>query len=139
MRIGWCIFAVVTIGCGGAPKPIFAPVNPPIGWPEPPEPARVRYVGQLATSADLKRKVGGLEAIGGALFGKSGARSMLTPYNLCTDGQSRVFVADSNAQTVHVFDLTTRRYTTCDAAQAKSLRPTRRRRIRDCAGTAVRL
>jgi DNA-binding beta-propeller fold protein YncE len=35
---------------------------------------------------------------------------MLTPYALCTDGGDRLFVADSNAQLVHVFDLKTRRY-----------------------------
>ena len=35
---------------------------------------------------------------------------MLTPYAVCTDGQDRLFVADTNAQTVHVFDLRTRRY-----------------------------
>ena len=37
---------------------------------------------------------------------------MLTPFALCTDGvkDGRVFVADSNAQLVHVFNLTTRKY-----------------------------
>jgi DNA-binding beta-propeller fold protein YncE len=102
------LFAVV--GCAGKPKPIFPAVDPPIVWPEPPDPARIRYIGQLATSADLNRPVGGLEALGGAIFGKKSARAMLTPYAVCTDGGKRIFVADSNAQLVHVFDLATRRY-----------------------------
>jgi DNA-binding beta-propeller fold protein YncE len=97
-------------GCAGKPKPIFPPVTPPIVWPDPPERTRVRYIGQLTTSADLRRPVGGLEAIGGAIFGKKSAHAMLTPYSVCTDGGKRVFVADSNAQLVHVFDLGTRRY-----------------------------
>lgn len=100
----------VLAGCAGRPRPIFPPVEPPILWPEAPERARVRYVGQLATSADLKRRVGGLEAVGGAIFGKAAERAMLTPYAVCTDGGKRIFVADSNAQLVHVFDLATRRY-----------------------------
>src|SRR5688500_9473666 len=101
---------LIGVGCAGKPKPIFPPVNPPIVWPDAPERTRVRYVGQLATSADLKRPVGGLEAIGGAIFGKKSAFAMLTPYSVCTDEGKRVFVADSNAQLVHVFDLATRRY-----------------------------
>ena len=110
MRIALLILLMLTAGCAGKPKPIFPQVNPPIGWPEPPEPARVRYVGRLATSADLKRPIGGLEAIGSAIFGKKSARAMLTPFAVCTDGHDRLFVADSNAQVVHVFDLQTRRY-----------------------------
>src|SRR5215212_7314474 len=95
-------------GCAGKPKPIFPPVTPPIVWPAAPERARIAYIGQLATSADLKRKPGGFEAIGSAIFGKKPERAMLTPYAACTDGGDRVFVADSGAQCVHVFDLKTR-------------------------------
>jgi streptogramin lyase len=106
------VFAALAflLGCAGKPKPIFPPVNPAIQWPDAPEPARIRYIGQLATSNDLKRPVQGLEAIGGAIFGKKPAAAMLTPYAICTDGGDRIFVADSNAQSVHVFDMKTRRY-----------------------------
>lgn len=100
----------MTAGCAGKPQPIFPPLNPPLVWPEPPEQPRIRYIGQLANSADLKRPAGGLEAIGGAIFGKKAASAMLTPYAICTDGGNRIFVADSNAQVVHVFDLDTRKY-----------------------------
>ena len=98
---------------GGCAKPrgvIFPPPAKPLLWPAPPENPRVRYVGQLATSSDLKPAVPFGEGIGNALFGKKPARSMLTPYAACTDGKDRLFVADSNAQGVHVFDLRTRRY-----------------------------
>ena len=113
MRRMWLVMlatAMTLLGCAGRPRPIFPPVDPPIIWPGPPDRPRVRYIGQIATSADLKRPVGGLEALGGALFGKKAIRSMLTPFAVCTDGESRLFVADSNAQTVHVFDMQTRQY-----------------------------
>jgi DNA-binding beta-propeller fold protein YncE len=97
-------------GCAGNAQPVFPPPATPIVWPDPPERTRIKYVGQLATSADLKRRPGALEAVGGAIFGKKGEHAMLTPYSVCTDGGERVFVADSNAQVVHVFDLATRRY-----------------------------
>src|SRR5688572_27922081 len=71
---------------------------------------RVQYVGQLATIADLKRSVGVLDVVGGAIFGMKSPHAMLSPYGVCTDSADRIFVADSNAQLVHVFYLSTRRY-----------------------------
>jgi DNA-binding beta-propeller fold protein YncE len=97
-------------GCAGTPKPIFTPLVKPIVWAAPPAPERVRYVGQLVTSADLKASKNLGESIGGALFGKKPSASMLSPYALCTDARSRLFVADSNGQRVHLFDLATRKY-----------------------------
>jgi DNA-binding beta-propeller fold protein YncE len=79
-------------------------------FPSPPERARVRYVGQLQTSADLKPAVSLGEGFGNSVFGKTPVFSMLSPYALCTDGRDRLYVADSNAQVVHLFDLGTRKY-----------------------------
>lgn len=109
----WMISFVLLLLAAGCAQPagvIFPPVNPPLLWPGGSEPPRIRYVGQLATSADLKPSVPFLEGVGNALFGKKPVSTMLTPYALCTDNQDRLFVADSNAQVVHVFDLKTRKY-----------------------------
>ncbi|MGN6369240.1 MAG: 6-bladed beta-propeller [Phycisphaerae bacterium] len=97
-------------GCATKPGVLFPPVGAAPRWPAAPDPARVFYVGQLATSADLKPGVDGFKALGEALFGKEGSRSMLTPMAVCTDNADRLFVADSNAQAVHVFNLKTRKY-----------------------------
>lgn len=101
--VGWA-------GCGRPAGVIFPPPEKPLVWPAPPETPRITYVGRLATSADLKPAVSMAQALGEALFGKESIKSMLTPYALCTDGHNRLFVADSNAQVVHVFDLKSRRY-----------------------------
>jgi DNA-binding beta-propeller fold protein YncE len=98
------------VGCAKPAGAIFEPLPQPMLWPKPPDPPRVAYVGQLATSADLKPEVSFGEAVGAAIFGRTPDRSMLTPYALCTDGGDRLFVADTNAQVIHVFDLKTRRY-----------------------------
>jgi DNA-binding beta-propeller fold protein YncE len=97
-------------GCARPAGVIFPPPARPILWPAPPERARVRYVGQLITEADLKPAVPFGQGFGEAIFGKKSIRSMLTPYAVCTDQKDRLFVADSNAQLVHVFDLQTRKY-----------------------------
>jgi DNA-binding beta-propeller fold protein YncE len=89
---------------------IFPPPEKPVVFPPAPERARVTYVGQLQTSGDLKPAVSFMERLGGALFGKPSMRSMLSPYAQCTDGADRLYVADSNAQAVHLFELNTRQY-----------------------------
>jgi DNA-binding beta-propeller fold protein YncE len=102
--------AIAVDGCASKPKALFTPLPKPIVWPAPPEPARIRYVGAVATSEDLKPAVGLGESIGNTLFGKKASFSMLSPYAVCTDGGDRLFVADSNGQFVHVFDLKSRKY-----------------------------
>lgn len=79
-------------------------------WPAAPETARIRYVGQLTGSADLKPSVSAFEGLGSALFGSTPAQSLQNPMAVCTDGNQRVFVADSAAHVVQVLDLDTRAY-----------------------------
>ena len=98
-------------GCAKPAGVLFPLPEKRIFWPAPPEMARVRYVGQLATSRDHKAPVSFGERLGKTLFVSKSAFSMLSPYALCTDGHDRLFVADSNAQCVHVFDMKTRKYT----------------------------
>jgi DNA-binding beta-propeller fold protein YncE len=105
-----CALLVCTMGCAKPAGPVFPVVNPPIVWPAAPEQPRIRYVGELRTDADLKPSVSVFKGIGRALFGKESTHAMLTPFALCTDGGERLFVADSNAQVVHVFDLQSRQY-----------------------------
>ena len=97
-------------GCAQPAGVVFPPPATPILWPANPDPARIRYVGQLATSDDLKPARSTLDVVGSAIFGKPDVHALLTPFALCTDGGDRVFVADSNARLVHVFNLKTRRY-----------------------------
>jgi sugar lactone lactonase YvrE len=102
--------AVGLAGCAKPAGPVFPPLADGPAWPAAPEQPRVRYVGQLTQDADLKPARAFHQRLGTAMFGRKPARSMLTPYAVCTDGEQRLFVADSNAQVVHVFDLKTRRY-----------------------------
>lgn len=104
------ILAAALCGCGQKAGVIFPSLEQPITWPEGEEPARIGYVGQLVSSADLKPGQSSITSIGHAIFGEPSAHTMLTPFAVCTDNAGRVFVADSNAQLVHVFNTATRRY-----------------------------
>jgi len=99
------IVAVSLVGCRG-PGIIFEPPDPPLFWPPPPAQPRIHYVGAIATDADLEPAV----TFGQWLFGREPTRSMLSPFAVVTDDGSRLFVCDSNAQAVHVFDLEDRTY-----------------------------
>ena len=96
-------------GCQ-SPGVIFPPLDKPIVFPPPPEVTRISYVGQLATDADLKPGKNLAKSLGESFFGKDEVHSMLTPFAVCTDDKDRLFVADSNAQVVHVFNLNARQY-----------------------------
>jgi len=98
--------------CATPPGVIFPPLADAPRWPPPPDQPRITYVGQLRTDQDLKPGVNGFDNLGQALFGKNDAHSVLSPLALCTDGHDRLFVADSNAQLVHVFNFNTRAYAT---------------------------
>ena len=45
---------LLATGCHRPLKPIFEQPTPPIIWPSDPTRARIRYVGSLTSSADLK-------------------------------------------------------------------------------------
>jgi sugar lactone lactonase YvrE len=97
------------ISCAAPRGPIFDPLDQPLVWPAPPDPPRIHYLGAIATEQDLKpgRSLG--QALGQTIFGKRSVRSMLTPYAITAEGD-RLFICDSNAQCIHIFDLETRRY-----------------------------
>jgi len=97
-------------GCATKPGVIFPPLADAPRWPPPPDQARITYIGQLKTDQDLKPGINGFDALGQVIFGKKDARSMLSPLALCTDHHDRLFVADSNAQLIHVFNFENRQY-----------------------------
>ena len=105
------ILALACSGCASEPGIIFPQVAGAPCWPPPPDQARITYVGQLRTDQDLKPGLNSFDVLGQAIFGKSDAHSMLSPLAICTDNEDRLFVADSNAQLVHVFNLKDRKYT----------------------------
>lgn len=104
------IASVFAAGCSSAPGVVFDAAKESRVWPGPPDVARIAYVGQLRGQGDLKPQRGVGESIGEFLFGKEETVGMVSPMGVCTDGADRVFVADSNAQVVHVYDLKRQRY-----------------------------
>jgi DNA-binding beta-propeller fold protein YncE len=101
---------VALSGCGRSAGVIFESTDTSLQWPPAPERARIRYIGELTSSADLKPGASFFELIEETLFGEDEQQTLLSPFAVCSDGESRLYVADSNAQLVHMFDLETREY-----------------------------
>ena len=86
-------------------------------WPEPPQTARVVYVGEFSTAADLGIKESFWSRIVAITAGPS-SRAMVRPMAVAvTDDGQIIYVADSEAHCVHRFDLKKRRYTKLEVAR----------------------
>jgi DNA-binding beta-propeller fold protein YncE len=102
--------ALLLSGCTKPAGPIFQPPSSALAWPPPPDAPRIFWIGQFAGSADLKPPQRFGQQLSTALFGKEPQHIFIAPMGVCTDGGDRVFVADGNAQLIHVLNLATRTY-----------------------------
>ena len=100
----------IVAGCSQPKGILFEPLESPLYWPQRPAESRIEYVGSLSTDNDLKPAKSFTRSFAESIFGKDSSQGMLTPFGVCSDGKGRVFVCDSNAQVVHVFNLETRTY-----------------------------
>ena len=90
---------------GQAPQPPTV-----ISWPEPPAPARIQFVRAL-TPATHGGKPSTWSKIWNAITGGDVKTPQIEqPYGIALDAAGRVFVADTFARTIHVFDTRNTRY-----------------------------
>ena len=109
--VGAMIAAGLASGCASPAGPIFEEPSQTLAWPPPPNPARIRYVGQLISSADLKPARSGLEKLGDLLVGKKEPDPLYGPRAVvCTPDGQRVWIADPGGRCLHLFDLERRKY-----------------------------
>ena len=90
-------------GCSRPAAPLFAPLDEAPVWPGMPEPARIRYVGTLATSDDLGAAKSGGEVFQAALRGERRPIKFASPHSVARSGE-RMVVADVGLAGVHVID-----------------------------------
>lgn len=92
-------------------RPIFDELKTPITWPADPASARIRYVGSLTSSADLKPARKLLQGIVEAIVGRKPSEPLYGPRSVITTaGGRRVWIADAGGSCLHLFDLQDRSY-----------------------------
>ena len=108
------LIALPALGCAPT-KPIFPEVDPPIVWPPPPAAARIRYVGQLRSAADLKPPPKLFQTLGDWLLGAPTPPELYGPRSVvCTTDGQRVWIADPGGRCLHLFNLDRRAYRKVD-------------------------
>lgn len=89
-------------------------------WPAPPEVAKVRFVGSISNPDDLGRKKGFFRKVWEFLRGEAEDEDMVRPMAVATDG-ARMYVADSLAKRVHVYDRANAEYSYIRGSEQESL------------------
>ena len=102
---------IVLLSCGtGTPRtPNWQSAGGNLVWPQPPEKARIRFEGILRDEQDLGRDKNLGEKIADVLLGKKPSE-MVKPVALARNEAGLLAVVDPATPTVHLFDLTTRKY-----------------------------
>lgn len=107
-RIGCCLaLAFALAGCAAARPSEVSWQDPSVDlvWPKPPETPRIRFLRSVAPS-DFIQKEGNTKQLWRWMTGESDqVLPLVTPYGVAADGKGRIWVADTQAGVVHLFDL----------------------------------
>ena len=107
-----CLLLVLLGSCRGpSPQKLEpAPAAAARVWPLPPAEPRVKWVGQIATPADLGLRVSFFTRMGNFLTGGDrGREKLIKPFGLALDEAGNLCVTDTGANAVYFFDLAHRR------------------------------
>jgi DNA-binding beta-propeller fold protein YncE len=109
-RIAALLFAAALVGgCGRPAGTLFGDAGTRV-WPPAPERTRIRAVGALRSSSDLKAAVSAGEAFATVLRGERPPIAFSAPHGIAREG-TKLAVADTGLAGVHILDLEARTHT----------------------------
>lgn len=105
------LLLVLGAGCAAPARPLLVPPEPGIVWPPAPDQARVRYLGEIRSSADFHPEKTFGQTWDELIHGPRPPSPLIAPHAVAVhaDGE-RVAVADTGAMCVHLFNLRTQAY-----------------------------
>ncbi len=97
-------------GCVGRPAGIFLP-DPQVSlvWPSPPDIPRIRYFRQISGPEDFRSESRTSRVMRWIAGDVEQEMPLRAPYGVAADGRGRVWVADPESHSVHIYDLAERR------------------------------
>lgn len=105
----WLLALVPGVGGCARPEGVLFPVlSTSHVWPAPPETPRIKLIGTLASSSDLRSSLSGGEVFKAALRGPRPPIPFSSPHGIAILGSDIVAVADSAGGAVHILDLVAR-------------------------------
>ncbi|MCG3136777.1 MAG: hypothetical protein HJJLKODD_00613 [Phycisphaerae bacterium] len=102
---------LLVTGCQQPAGEIFPVIEPAVVWPAPPEATRIRLVGTLSDSRDLKAEQSSSEIFKAALRGPRPPITLAGPHGVALLGDVLLAITDSGAGAVHIIDLRQRTHT----------------------------
>ncbi len=99
------------VGCAHPRGPLFETGGPLKVWPAPPAAPRIKLIGTIADSGDLRAGRSGTEALLAALRGPRPPIRFSGPQTVAVHGTNLVAIADASGATVHILDLGNRGHT----------------------------
>ena len=92
-------------GCARPQGILFEPIDPPRVWPMPPDTPRIRLIGAISGSGDLRAARSGMEGFLAALRGPRPPIRFSRPHGVAIHEPDLLAVADTAGGAVHVIDL----------------------------------
>lgn len=102
---------VMLAGCAQPERPWLRRAGAEVVWPAPPEPARVRLIGEIGQEAAFRTAASRPTALEVLLFGEPEPWRLVSPQDVAVhDDGERVAIADTNGPCIHVVHLGNREY-----------------------------
>ena len=98
----------VTAGCARPQGVLFPQLDPPRVWPPPPDTPRIKLLGILSGSRDLKAGQSGMEVVRAAFRGPRPPVKFSGPHGLAVRNPGVLAIADTGGGSVHLIDLDSR-------------------------------
>jgi len=105
------ILALAQVGCSKPEGVLFPQIEPAMVWPGPPEQPRIKLVGTISDSRDLKAAQTSSEILASAFRGPRPPIRFSGPHAVAVRDESVVAIADASGGAVHVIDLNRRTHT----------------------------
>ena len=115
-RMGLPLAGLLLLGVLSSPASPAAKTNPPPAWPPPPAEARVVYVRDIASPADIGAKPSTLNRVADWFTGTAKDKGKLDrPFGLGLDDSGNLLVTDTGANAVCLLNLARKKWTRWDA------------------------
>lgn len=98
---------VVVSGCAAKENPLE--LEERLVWPPPPLEEKIEWVAEYKIIGGQHQDGGLWQSVKNFIFGTQ-QTAMTRPYGICTDGKTKLFIADTGAAVIHVYDMETLEY-----------------------------
>lgn len=102
---------LVLAGCASSPggSAAWRTSDIDLFWPSPPDAARIQFLRALHGPVDFRDEKQSSKLVRWLFSEQEDDTPLLNPFAIAADGEGRVWVADTGAHLIHVFDLERRR------------------------------